>query len=330
MNRNECLMAVCALALAVGVGQAQEKQTKPTPKPAPPVLYIPPIPPAPELALELAGLEAVGCKVCAQQVQAAEAKGTYCTGCEGCATAKPGECCGECVKSKRDRFATEGYEIVPVVKKSKKIKKNAVQEYFIVAPPPVPPIPSQFTPNVVYTPAHPMPIATTSSVILAAPAAEPIMVFRAASKTKSVSCGGCDTQVQQAKHETHGSITFGLGITRTGYVVSGLEVKTQGELEIECGSGCVAKCDRMTLNMPGAKEWTITAIGKQVVISGPSLQATCDSLARSNCEGGTCFMLQGHVHLHHGKNGMKADVESEQVRLVVHGGMVEVHTVTAP
>jgi hypothetical protein len=327
MNRNECLMAACALALVVGVGQAQEKQTKPTPKPTPPVLYIPSISPAPQLALELAGLEAVGCKLCAQQVQAAEAKGKCCTGCEGCATAKP----GECVKSKRDLFANEGYEIVPVVKKSKKIKKNAVQDYFIVAPPmPAPPMPPQYAPNVVYAPAPPMPIATASSVVYPAPVAEPMMVFRAASKSKAVGCSGCDTQVQQAKHETHGSVTFGLGITSTGYVVSGLEVKTQGELEIECGSGCVAKCDRMTLNMPGAKEWTITAIGKQVVISGPSLQASCDSLARSDCDGGTCFTLQGHVHLHHGKKGMKADVESEQVRLMVREGMVEVHTVTSP
>jgi hypothetical protein len=398
MNRNEWLMAACTLALAVGVGQAQEKQTKTTPKETPRILYIPSVPPTPELTLKLAGLEAVGCKVCTQPVQAAEAKGNCCSGCKGCAAVKKGGCCEECAKSKSNGFAVDcAAPAAPAVKKTKKVKKAAVNDCFYITPPPP-------APPVGYVPCPPMPVVNSSvferyyaggfgslrgftfrgacpdaahlnnieyqcpttagdliylqtfvdsgtvqppvpikdyrvsagqgvrvvvPMLGPTPFAEPMMVFRAVSKPKAGE-GGCDTEVRQTKHETHGSITFGLGFTRTGVLVSGVEIKPQGELEIDCGNACVAKCERMTLNMPGAKGWTVTALGSQVVISGRSIHATCDTLTRTTCEGGTCFIMQGHVHLHHGKSGMKADVESEQVRLEVRDGMVEVHTVTTP
>jgi len=330
MNRKEWWMATCVLALAVGVGQAQDKQSKSSPKSAPRVLYIPPVPPSPELTLELLGLEAVGCKTGAQAVQAADAKGKCCTSCDGCAASNPAGCCGECVKSKRDVFASGCSEgCTPAVKKVKKVKKPAAYEYFIVAPP-VPPMPAQIGPGIIYTPGPVMPAAATPPMEFSTPD-QPMMVFRAVTKIKTVECAsGCDTAVQQTKHDTHGSIAIGFGLNLTGCSIPTVDVKTFGQLEIECG-GCVAKCEQMRLNMPDGKDWTVAAVGMQVVVSGPSFKASCDSFARTTSEGLLPgFILQGHVHLHHGKSGMKVDVESEQVFLVLRDGKVEVHTVTAP
>ena len=329
MNHKEWWMAICVLALAVGVGQAQDKQTKASPKPAPRVLYIPPVPPSPELTLELLGLQAVGCKTGAQAVQAAEVKGKCCTSCEGCAASYSTGCCGECVKSKRDVFASGGSEgCTPAVKKVKKVKKPAAHEYFIVAPP-VPPMPAQIGPRIIYTPGPVLPACATPVMEFSTPD-QPMMVFRAATRSKAVECGGGDNAVHQTKHDTHGSIAIGFGLSLTGCSIPTVDVKTFGQLEVECG-GCVAKCEHMTLNMPDGKEWTVAAVGKQVVVSGPSFKASCDSFARTTAEGLLPgFILQGHVHLHHGKSGMKVDVESEQVFLVLRDGKVEVHTVTAP
>ena len=330
MNCKEWWMATCVMALAVGVGQAQEKQSKfSPPKPSPQVLYIPPVPAVPELTLQLVGLEAVGCKTAAQAVQAAEVKGKSCTSCGGCAAANPADCCGECVKSKREVFASGSTEgTAHKVKKVKKIKKPAAQEYFIVAPPP-PPMTAQFG-GYGYAPS-PAPQPAVQQVVELSTPEQPMMVFRAVSKINSVKCdSGCDTPIQQTKHETHGSIAIGLGLSLTGCSIPTVDVKTFGQLEMECG-GCTAKCDKMTLDMPGGHEWTVTAVGKQVVVTGPSFKASCDSFARTTSENSfPGFILQGHVHLHHGKNGMKVDVESEQVSLVLRDGKVEVRTVTAP
>jgi hypothetical protein len=271
-------------------------------------------------------MEAVGCKQCAQAVQAAEVKSKGCTACDGCSAVKQGECCGECAKSKHDTFASGCTgEVVPV-KKAKKSKKIGLQDYYIVAPP-APQMPPHIGPIAISVPTSFLPTAMSVAMPPMPAPAQPMMVFRAASGAKATECKGCDSAVQQTKHETHGSITLGIGLNLAG--VPQVHVETHGALEIDCG-GCVASCEQMNLSMPGGKDWTIATTGKQVVVTGPSFKASCDTLARTTSEGAACFMLQGHVHLHHGKSGMKADIESEQVRLVIHDGMVEVQTVTAP
>jgi hypothetical protein len=329
MNRKEWWMAACALALAVGVGQAQEKPTKSSPKPAPQVLYIPPVPPVPELTLQLVGLEAVGCKAGIQAVQTAEAKGKCCTSCDNSTATNPAECCGECIKSKREVFASGCAEsCTPTVKKVKKVKKPATQDYFIVAPP-APAMPAHIGPGIIYTPGPAIPASATTVMEFSIPD-QPMMVFRAATKIKHAECAsGCDTSVQQTKHESHGRIAIGFGLRLTGCSIPTVDVKTSGPLEIECG-GCVARSEQMTLSMPGGTDWTVTALGNQVVVSGPSFKASCDSFARTTSEGLPGFVLRGNVHLHHGKSGMKVDLESDQVFLVLRDGKVEVHTVTAP
>lgn len=327
MNRNEWWMATCvaALVVGVGVGQAQEKPAKPRPIPAPQVFYVPPIPLAHPLALQLAGLEAIGCKVCVPAVQAAEAKCKSCTGCAECGQAKTGECCSECAQSKTGQFACDGAGQCVPVKKVKKSKKSAPHDYFQIAVPPL--MPPQCVPITIYAPAPAVPCPNNMLMPIPAPT-EPMMVFRSASHAKASACGscGCDSGVQQAKHETHGkfSIALGLGLTHGVPVV---QLTTSGQLEIECGAGCKMKCEHMTLSMPDGKELTVATIGKQVVVSGPSLKAMCDSLTRCGSESSICLTLQGHVRLHQGKDGMKTDVEAEQVRLFMHDGRMEVHTV---
>src|SRR5262245_16092363 len=173
MNRSECWMAACVAALAVGIGmgQAQEKQAKPEPTPAPQVFYVPPVPLDHPLALQLAGLEAVGCKVCVPATQAAEAKCQVCIGCAECGQAKTGECCSDCAQSKRGQFACEGAGQCLPVKKVKKSKQLAPFDYFQVAVPP--PSPAQCVPVTIYAPAPVGPYQM--SVPMPAPAG-PMMV----------------------------------------------------------------------------------------------------------------------------------------------------------
>jgi hypothetical protein len=333
MNRNECWMAACVTALVVGVsvGQAQEKPAKPQPTPAPKVFYIPPVPFDHPLALELVGLEAVGCKVCASAIQTDDANCKSCAGCAECAQAKTGGCCTECVKSNTAVFASDCDGSCAPLKKAKKRKAGDLRDYFQIAvPPPCMPMPPQGIPVAIY--ASPAVGRCPVSVPLPMPTpAEPMMVFRAASHANASACGscGCNSGVQQAKHDTGGKIGIAVSLGLT-HAVPQVQVATAGHLEIECGGQCKASCEKMTIHMPGGKELTIAPMGKQVVVSGPALSATCDTLARSECNGSLCLVLEGHVHLHHGKAGMKADVESEQVRLVLHGDVVEVHTVTSP
>jgi hypothetical protein len=333
MNRTEWWMAACvaALVVGVGVGRAQEKSpSQPTPSPVPKVLYVPAVPADP-LTLECMSLEAIGCKIGIPAVQAAE---TNCRSCPTCKQGKENDCCGECAKSKKDVFASGGED--RPVKKVKKIKKRGNVEYFQIAvpmpapcmlpPPPTPPM----------TICAPGPYAACPNNMMmpvpAPPVAEPMMVFRAVSHAKHGACGSnnCDSDVQQAKHETHGKITFGIGVGLTSGGVPMVQVERAGQLEIDCGGPCRATCEKMTLHLLGGKEFTIATTGKQVVVTGPSLKATCDTLSRTESEGSFCLLMQGHVYLHHGKAGMKADVESEQVRLLIHDGMVEVHTITTP
>jgi hypothetical protein len=332
MKRTEWWMATCVLALVVGVGvgRAQEKSAQPAPNPVPKVLYVPALPSDP-LTLECVGLEAVGCKFGVPAVQAAEAKCKGCTCSAACCQGKLDDCCGECAKSKKEAFASGGED--RPVKKVKKIKKSGKIEYFVPVPvPPIMPAP----------PAPPMTICAPSPYapcpnnmlmpIPAQPALEPMMVFRAASHEMQSACGSrnCDSGVKQTKHETHGKITFGIGLGLTNGGVPVVQVASASQLEIDCGGLCKATCEQMTLQVPGGRELTIATMGKQVVVTGPSLKATCDTLARSESEGSLCLLMQGHVHMHHGKAGMKTDVESEQVRLLIHDGMMEVHTVTTP
>jgi hypothetical protein len=316
-------MAACVLALAVGVGvgQAQEKPAVAVPPPAPKVLYIPPVPPAYPLLNELAGLEAVGCKVC---VEAAEAKSKPCACSEACGSAKKTEGCAKCAENKKGCCASGTCDDCCATKKVKKRKKVGTQDFFMIAAPPPPPMP-MMPPTAPVTIYSSTPIAACPAPVCMPTPAEPMMVFRACNRESAAGCAG----VQQAKHEHGGKfeIDINLGLAKCSVPV--MHTST-AQLEIECGSQCKATCEQMTLHVPGGKQLAIATAGKQVVLIGPALKATCDSLMRCGVDGGLCLMLQGHVHLHHGKDGMKADIDSEQVRLVIHDGMVEVHTVTTP
>jgi hypothetical protein len=221
------------------------------------------------------------------------------------------------------------------VKKVKKIKKKGNVEYFQIAVPmPAPSIlpPPPSPPITIYSPAPYSPCPNNLLMPVPAPAVpESTMVFRSVSYAKHAACGSstCDPGVQHVKHETHGKITFGIGLGLNGGVPV-VQVERAGQLEIDCGGQCTATCEKMTLHLPGGKELTVATTGSQVLVTGPSLKAICDTLSRTESEGSLCLLMQGHVHLHHGKAGMKADVESEQVQLLIHDGTVEVHTVTTP
>jgi hypothetical protein len=324
MNRNELWLATCVLALAlgVGIGQAQEKPAVAVPPPAPKVLYVPPVPPACPLLHELAGLEAIGCKMC---VEVTEAKAKSCACCEASGTNTKCECCAKCAEAKKGTCAGAYSEDCCAPKKVKKRKKVSTQDFLMIAAPPSPPMPMipPTAPITIYSPA---PVPTCPAPVCMPAPAEPMMVFRACQHD---STSGCGSGVQQAKHEHGGKfeIDINLGFPRCTVPVAHA---SSSQLEIECGSQCKATCEHMMLHLPGGKQLTIATAGKQVVVTGPTLKATCDSLTRCGADGGLCLMLHGHVHLHHGKDGMKADIDSEQVRLVIHDGAVEVHTVTTP
>src|SRR5215831_6257153 len=252
-------MATCVLALVVGVGvgRAQEKPAKPEPVPVPPVVYFPPIPPSQPLTAELAAMEAAGCKVSFQAIPAAEAKCKTCTGCGACAQTKTDDCCSDCAKRKKDAFASGCGGACTPPKKAKKTKRIRDVEYFQLAvPPPFPPTP--IPQPCAYVPVHgPAPMAgypnnvPVAIPIPAPPVAEPIMVFRAVSKISATACGsnGCSSGVQQAKHEAHGKITLGIGLSLTGNGMPFVQAVSAGQLEIECGSQCKATCETMTLHL---------------------------------------------------------------------------------
>ena len=322
MNRNEWWLAACVLALALGVGlgQAQEKPAVIVPAPVPRV--APPMPTPCPIVHELVGLEAMGCKIC---VQAAEAKSKSGACCESCGNCTKCECCAKCAEAKKGSCPSACSDDCSAPKKVKKRKKANVQDFFMIAAPPPPPMPMipPAPPITIYSPT-PVP-SCPAPVCMPAPA-EPMMVFRACQHD---STAGCGSGVQQAKHERGGKfeIDISLGLAKCSVPV--MHASTS-QLEMECGGQCKATCEQMMLHLPGGKQLTIASSGKQVVVTGPALKATCDSLTRCGADGGLCLMLQGHVHLHHGKDGMKADIDSEQVRLVIHDGAVEVHTMTKP
>ena len=337
MKRNEYWMAACVLAIVVGVGvgRAQDRPAKHESVPVPPVRHFPPIPPDHPLAAELAAMEAAGCKVAVPAVQEAEAKCKSCPGCSACSEAKHGDCCGECTKRKSDAFASGGAGENKPAKKIKKLKQPRDVDFFQIAVPPPPlPLAPPGVPVAIYTsgPMAGCPNNVPVAIPLPAPAAEPVMVFRAASKDSATACGakGCTSGLQQANHETHGEFTFGIGLSLTGASIPFVQLASFGQLEIECGDHCKATCETMTLHLANGEQLSIAPVGKQVAVTGPSLKATCDTLAKTTSNSALCLMLQGHVRLHHGKAGMKADVESEQVRLVLRDGTVEVHTLTTP
>jgi hypothetical protein len=327
MNRREYWLAACVLALAagVGIGRGQEPAQEPELIPPPRVLFIPPVPPA--LAVELAGLEAAGCKSCTQASATAKAKCQGCSGCSDCSCCQEAGCCDKCGKKKKtDKFASES---VPA-KKSKKSKKHGVQDFIMVAvpPPPMPPMP------VCCPPMASCPYCSAPAMAVSVPSmpAPPMMVFRAAASASECACseGRCGSFIQQTKHETDGKINVEVHL---GVVSAGGTIKSQssaGQLEIDCGAGCTAMCERMSLQVPGGQKVTIATSGKQVTVEGPSFRAICDTLARDNSGNCMCLMLQGHVRLHQSKSGSKTEIESEQVRLVVMEGLMEIHTVCAP
>src|SRR5262249_6735819 len=245
-----------------------------------------------------------------------------CTDCAGC---------GKCAETTKESFASGcGAECVPA-KKVKKSKKTGSKDHFLIAfPPPAPPMSMapQAVPIAIYAPA---PIGTCPmSVACPVPAPPALtMVFRASGHAGASACGehGCESGVKHAKYESTGKIAIDLnfGLARVHMPV---KREAAGELEVECGPGCRATCKDMTLHLPGGKQFTIATAGKQVVITGPSLKASCDSLTRTDTNGSLCLHLHGHVRLHQGKDGMRTDIESDQVELVLMDGMVEVHTVT--
>ncbi|HMF14781.1 MAG TPA: hypothetical protein VKE94_20845 [Gemmataceae bacterium] len=332
MNRRELWLAGCVLGLVagVGVGRAQDK-TPPEAVPMPVVVSVPALPTSP--ALQCVSLEAVGCKLAAPAVQA---RCPSCTGCAACAQSKSDDCCGECAKCKRDTFASEGADEPAAPKKVKKIKRTKAVDYFQIAVP-APPIPvaQPGAPIAVYAP---VPIGTCPNNLPIAmppplpPTSEPVMVFRAAAFHET--CGhedkSCGSSVRQTKHESSQSIAVGIGLKLAGGLTPVVQLSTVGQLEIECSDACKATCQNMTLRLANGEQLTIAPVGKQVAVTGPSLKATCDTLARTNANGALSLLLQGHVHLHHGKTGMKAEIESEQVRIVLHDGLMELHTFTLP
>jgi hypothetical protein len=294
-------MVTCVLALALGVGVGRAQQTELLP---PPKCCIEPTASAACAHEQGCCTDAVGCKQCTKPAKAKKAK------CEGCSEWTIGFGCEACpAPAKKVKMSKHGTMPAPVM---------------IAVPPPPPPMMAgpHGGPITIFSPS---PMGSYEAPIMP-PAAPPVptMIFRA-----SAAKGG-ESAVQHAKYVISGfkcpvALEFGAAKTTTTKSECGT-----GTLDIECAGQCRASCEKMTLHLAGGQEFTIATVGKQVVVTGPSLKATCDSLTRQGSAGCTCFLLDGHVCLHHSKEGTKTEMEGEHATLTFVDGHLHSLTIVTP
>jgi hypothetical protein len=94
------------------------------------------------------------------------------------------------------------------------------------------------------------------------------------------------------------------------------------KLEIDVGSGMHMTCTSLELTVPGSGCVKFTAHGKQVCVSGPSVEATAQAVSSSGSTG--CIALDGHVWLQYQKGSERAEVTAERVVLGLADGKLEV------
>ena len=88
-----------------------------------------------------------------------------------------------------------------------------------------------------------------------------------------------------------------------------------------------AACESMELRTAGSDSLKLTAQESQIHINGHAFRAMADSL---KCNGGTEWVLEGHVTLVYKKDGNSAQVRGERLVLNLKGGEVEFKLCSAP
>jgi hypothetical protein len=104
------------------------------------------------------------------------------------------------------------------------------------------------------------------------------------------------------------------------WVLRAVDEEGKAQLQIESGEDR-ATCENLVLTTPGGIPVHVSVAGKQVQVSGPGLQARCDSLTR--VPQADRILMTGHVRLAFHQDNFEAEVEGNRVVISMRGKQLE-------